>query len=75
MALERLLMDYADQLRSHLLRGLPARVKGVVSVEDVVQETLTRAFLKIDRLQGDSQREFVAWLFATCREYCDRKSF
>jgi RNA polymerase sigma-70 factor (ECF subfamily) len=64
VALERLLIDHAEQLRIHLLRGLPTRVKGTISVEDVVQETLTRAFLKIDRLQGDSPRAFAAWLLA-----------
>jgi RNA polymerase sigma-70 factor (ECF subfamily) len=64
MALEQLLIEHADQLRIHLLRGLPARVKDRISVEDVVQEALTRAFLKIDRLRGDSPRAFAAWLLA-----------
>ncbi len=63
-ALECLLIDHANQLRIHLLRGLPARVKGLISVEDVVQETLTRAFLKIDQLRGNSPRTFAAWLLA-----------
>ena len=40
MALERLLIEHAEPLRVHLLRGLPSRVKGLISVEDVVQETL-----------------------------------
>ena len=40
------------------------RLKGVVSVDDVVQETLTRAFLKIDRLRGNAPRAFLAWLWA-----------
>jgi DNA-directed RNA polymerase specialized sigma24 family protein len=64
VALERLLVDHANGLRIHLDRGLPVRVKSVVSVDDVVQETLTRAFLKIDRLRGDAPRAFLAWLWA-----------
>ena len=64
VALERLLVDHANGLRIHLDRGLPVRVKGVVSVDDVVQETLTRAFLKIDRLRGNAPRAFAAWLWA-----------
>ena len=64
LALERLLIDHADQLRTHLLRGLPTRVQGLISIEDVVQETLTRAFLKIDQLRGDSPLAFAVWLMA-----------
>lgn len=63
-SLEQLLMEHSNQLRSHLLRGLPARVKGVISVDDVVQEALTQAFRKIERLRGSSQRAFAAWLYA-----------
>ena len=64
LALERLLIDHAGQLRIHLLRGLPTRVKGLISIDDVVQETLTRAFLKVDQLRGDSPSAFTAWLLA-----------
>ena len=39
-ALECLLIDHSNGLRTHLRRGLPTRVKGLLSVEDVVQETL-----------------------------------
>lgn len=62
MALERLLIEHAEPLRVHLLRGLPSRVKGLISVEDVVQETLAKAFLKIDRFRGESRHAFAAWL-------------
>ena len=62
MALERLLIAHAEPLRVHLLRGLPSRVKGLISVEDVVQETLAKAFLKIDRFRGESRHAFAAWL-------------
>lgn len=63
-ALERLLIAHAEQLRVHLARGLPPRVKGRILVEDVVQDTLTRAFLNIAGLRGDSIHSFVAWLLA-----------
>ncbi len=64
LALERLLIDHTGQLRIHLLRGLPNRVKGLISIDDVVQETLARAFLKVDQLRGDSPSAFTAWLLA-----------
>jgi DNA-directed RNA polymerase specialized sigma24 family protein len=64
MALDRLLIEHAEPLRVHLLRGLPSRVKGLISVEDVVQETLAKAFLKIDRFRGESRHAFAAWLLA-----------
>jgi RNA polymerase sigma-70 factor, ECF subfamily len=64
LATERLLSEYAEPLRRHLRCGLPPRVKACISIEDVVQETLTRAFQKIEQLQGCSSREFAAWLFA-----------
>ncbi len=63
-SLELLLVEHVNPLRTHLLRGLPARVKGVISVEDVVQEALTQAFRKIERLRGDTPRAFAAWLYA-----------
>ena len=64
IALERLLIEHAEQLTGHLRRGLPARVKSYIAVEDVVQETLTQAFLKYDRFAGDSPSAFAAWLLA-----------
>lgn len=64
LAIERLMVEYAEPLRGHLRAGLPARVKGYISIDDVVQETLTRAFQKIEQVQGNSSREFAAWLFA-----------
>ena len=64
LALERLLIDHVGALHKHLRCGLPARVQGFISIDDVVQETLTRAFLRIDQLLGNSSREFGAWLFS-----------
>ena len=51
-------------LRGHVLRSLPVRVQGFISADDVVQETLTRVFPKIDQLLGNSRQAFVAWLLA-----------
>ena len=64
IALERLLIAYSEKLRVHLLRGFPSRIQGRILVEDVVQEALTRAFLKIGALRGNSIQSFVAWLLA-----------
>lgn len=61
-ALERLLISHTDPLRVHLARGVPARLQSTVNVEDVMQEALTEAFLKIDRLRNSSPEGFVTWL-------------
>ncbi len=64
VALERLLISHADQLTAHIARGVPTRVQRQVAVEDVVQDTLTQAFLKIHRLREKTPRAFAAWLLA-----------
>ncbi len=61
-ALERLLISHTNQLRDHLARGLPARLQSTVAVEDVVQEALTQAFLRIELLRDSSPEAFATWL-------------
>ena len=62
LALERLLISHTDQLRVHLARRLPARLQSTVAVDDVVQEALTQAFLRIERLRDSSPEAFATWL-------------
>lgn len=62
LALEQLLMTHADELRCHLVGRFPSALKGVIAVEDVVQESLTKAYLNIDQLRESSAPAFRAWL-------------
>ena len=64
LALERLLIAHSQMLALHIAARLPASLQSVISVEDVTQEAMTHAFLKIDRLRETSPRVFVAWLRA-----------
>jgi RNA polymerase sigma-70 factor (ECF subfamily) len=64
VALEQLLMTHSSMLSAHIALRLPRSLRSVLSVEDVVQEALTQAFLKIDRLREPAPRAFQAWLKA-----------
>lgn len=63
-ALEKLLIDYSPQLTAHIASRLPTSLQATHSVEDVTQQALTRAFLKIDRLRDTSPNAFAVWLKA-----------
>lgn len=62
VAIEQLLVTHSLKLRSHIARRLPTRLQATVTVEDVVQETLTDAYLKINKLRDASEGAFVNWL-------------
>jgi RNA polymerase sigma-70 factor (ECF subfamily) len=62
LALEELLLTHAGQLSHHIARRLPASLTSVVSVEDILQETLLRAYLEIGKLRDTTPRGFFAWL-------------
>jgi RNA polymerase sigma-70 factor (ECF subfamily) len=61
-ALERLLLDYCDRLARHIQQKLPASVRGVLGVEDVLQETFSQVFRDIGRFEPRSAESFFAWL-------------
>ena len=63
-ALERLLLEHSDTLSTHIAQRIPASLRSVIGVEDVMQQTFMRAFDKIDQLQDSSPGAFVAWLKA-----------
>lgn len=63
-ALEKLLRSHEGMVAAYVSGRLPTRLQGLVSVEDVVQQVLLEAYLKIDRLRGDSPLSFQAWLKA-----------
>jgi len=51
----------AERFRGRLVHFLWGRVRSRVDAEDLAQETLTRAFDKLDRY--DPQQPFATWLF------------
>ena len=62
-ALEQLLLSYAPKISNHIARRLP-QLEGLVTVDDILQETLLNAFLGIHKLDQTSPRSFSAWLKA-----------
>ena len=61
-ALEQVLALHLEELQQYLARRLPTRLQATVSVEDLVQETLSEAFQKIPNLRDASVPAFSAWL-------------
>ena len=62
-AFDRLAGTYQDRLRSLVQSRIGAHgVQGVTDAQDVVQETLTRAFERIDRFQWKGDDSFYKWL-------------
>jgi RNA polymerase sigma-70 factor (ECF subfamily) len=64
LALEKLLLAHSLQLSLHIGAKLPGSVKGVLGVEDILQQTFVHAFQRIERLEHTTQRSFSAWLKA-----------
>ena len=63
-ALEQLLIEFSDSLTAHVSLRLPAALRRRVGVEDVTQQALTQAFLKIEQLRETTPEAFGAWLKA-----------
>ena len=63
-ALERLLVEFSDSLTAHISLRLSATLQRRISVEDVTQQALTQAFLKIEQLRETTPEAFGAWLKA-----------
>jgi RNA polymerase sigma-70 factor, ECF subfamily len=61
-ALERLLLDRCDRLSRHIERKLPVSVRGMLGVEDVLQETFAQVFRDIGRFEPRSSDSFSAWV-------------
>ncbi len=62
--MERLLLSHSEALASHIARRLPRSVQSTIGVEDVTQQALLQAFLKIALLRDTSPATFLAWLKA-----------
>lgn len=61
-ALGKLLDVYAACLRRTAASQLPGKVQGRMSASDLVQETCLEAHRDLERFQGATQQEFLAWL-------------
>ena len=58
------MIEFSDTLIAHISLRLPAALQSRVSVEDVTQQALTQAFLKIGQLRETTPQAFGAWLKA-----------
>ena len=62
LALEELLLGQSLQLSLHIGPKLPDSVKGVLGIEDILQQTFVQAFEHIHQLEHLTERSFSAWL-------------
>jgi RNA polymerase sigma-70 factor (ECF subfamily) len=62
VALERLLVAHCTPLARHIAAKIPSSFQGVLSPEDILQQTLFRAFRGIDRYKPTSASSFSVWL-------------
>ena len=60
--LGRLLMAYDQRLRQHIDRRIPVSVRGVLAVDDVLQEAYTQAYRHVDQFEYQGQGSFYNWL-------------
>jgi len=61
-ALGQLLEVYRPLLLPLAERRLPADLRSKVGASDLIQETLTEAFLAFERFSGQTEEELLAWL-------------
>lgn len=66
-SLERLIRTHEDELGARLGREMPRRHAGVLSVEDVLQQTWIDASLGFETLVSRSDRAVRAWLWSIAR--------
>ena len=62
LTLERLLLIHYAGLSRQVAKKLPRSLQGVVSVEDVLQETFIQAFRDIGNFRPLAEGSFLAWL-------------
>jgi RNA polymerase sigma-70 factor (ECF subfamily) len=62
VALGELLMANWDPLALHIAHQLPATISGVISVDDILQETLVRAIRSAAQFKSRNNASFGAWL-------------
>ena len=62
LSLERLLLMNATRLAQHLQTTIPNVLRGVVEVDDILQQTFLQAFRDIGTYQQRGQGSFFVWL-------------
>jgi RNA polymerase sigma-70 factor (ECF subfamily) len=63
-ALERLLLDHYDRLAAFLDPKIPATLRALITVEDVLQEAFVHVFRDFYRTRLADERAFFGWLCA-----------
>lgn len=61
-ALDRLLEVYRERLESHIVFRLGAALRGKVEIDDVVQDTLLKAFESFRRFEWQGEGSLFRWL-------------
>jgi RNA polymerase sigma-70 factor (ECF subfamily) len=61
-ATERLLLQYAAQLRARISLRLPTAVQSLVDADDVLEEVYIQAIRDISTCRAESPEAFAAWL-------------
>lgn len=62
VALGRLLLLHDQRLRDRISRRIAADVRGVLSADDVLQDTYAEVYRHIRRFEPSGPRSFFAWL-------------
>ncbi len=63
LALQRLLIPLQSRLATRIAGKLPPRLQGIVSAEDILQETYVEVFSAIRTFVPDGESAFEKWLF------------
>ncbi len=66
-ALAALLERHGPRLARTLRSSIPTRARSVLSIDDVVQDAYTEAFLAIGRFEWRGEGSFLAWLSTLAR--------
>ena len=61
-AVTQLLWNYHDRLAAHIARHLPGSLRRDVDAEDILQEALTDAWLKIRNFEPQGPNSFYPWI-------------
>ena len=62
VAQQQLLLRYYDRLSDHVARKIPARFRGMISTEDVVQQTFLQVLRNISKFSLRNEHSLYAWI-------------
>ena len=66
-ALVKLLEEHSPMVRRHMERRIPRRWRAVVTVDDLMQQTFTDAYLNMTRFEPRDEEAFASWLLLLAR--------